>query len=216
MYYIYIPPPQTAAAALTPEEFDDLAGKTNDFSAEKDGADGDDELPVADPPSFTRNRNIERNGGKPPAKASASSSSSNGKPANKFEVCIYISHVTVYWYMSHCYVRCIFMIFQAHKIELEALYAELEKQARMAGAGDDDGATVAAASASAAAKPSSSASSSSASASASASSSAQDGSGPARKRRRSAVTATASSAAVRFTFEDDEDVSSFFLVLVYD
>ena len=75
-------------------------------------------------------------------------------------------HVTVYWYMSHCYVRCIFMIFQAHKIELEALYAELEKQARMAGAGDDDGATVAAASASAAAKPSSSASSSSASASA--------------------------------------------------
>ena len=68
--------------------------------------------------------------------------------------------------MSHCYVRCIFMIFQAHKIELEALYAELEKQARMASAGDDDGATVAAASASAAAKPSSSASSSSASASA--------------------------------------------------
>ena len=119
-------------------------------------------------------------------------------------------HVTVYWYMSHCYVRCIFMIFQAHKIELEALYAELEKQARMAGAGDDDGATVAAASASAAAKPSSSASSSSASASASASSSAQDGSGPARKRRRSAATATASSAAVGVTFEDDEDVSSFF------
>ena len=96
MYYIYIPPPQTAAAALTPEEFDDLAGKTNDFSAEKDGADGDDELPVADPPSFTRNRNIERNGGKPPAKASASSSSSSGKPANKFEVCIYKSQVEPY------------------------------------------------------------------------------------------------------------------------